>query len=92
MRRAVAVPADARANGDPGPESTSSREARQWMQAHAGFLRAVLFVLAYCSAVISMISVIAFRGVHAVAIVTGALFIIAVIAVFLLPRACASSR
>jgi hypothetical protein len=56
------------------------------VQAHAGFLRAVLLILAYCSAVISMVSVIAFRGIHAMSIVAGTICIGAVIAVFLLPR------
>jgi hypothetical protein len=56
------------------------------MQTHAGFLRALLLILAYCSVVISMVSVIAFQGVYAVAIVAGAICIAAVVAIFLLPR------
>jgi hypothetical protein len=45
----------------------------------------MLLILAYCSAVISLISMIAFRGVFTISIVTGALFLIAVIAAFILP-------
>ena len=64
----------------------SPREAQPWLQVHAGFLRAVLLILAYCCAVISLISMIVFRGVSTVSIITGALFIIAIIAAFVLPR------
>ena len=79
------MPADGRTAGDLGPESASPREAQPWVQAHAGFLRAVMLILAYCLAVISLIAAIAFRGVNAVSIVTGVLCILAVVVIFLLP-------
>lgn len=78
---------DARTVGDgASPETGGPRGFGPWAQAHAGFLRAVLLILAYCSAVISMISVIAFRGVYMVSITAGALCIAAVVVCFLLPR------
>jgi hypothetical protein len=78
------VPSNARSARDVDSVG-SPRGAQTWLQIHAGFLRAVLLILAYCSAVISLISMIAFRGVSTVSIVTGALFLIAVIAAFILP-------
>jgi uncharacterized membrane protein len=72
--------------GDLGRESASPRQVQPWAQAHAGFLRAMLLIVAYCSAVIVLISAIAFRGFNAVSIVTGALCIFAIVAIFLLPR------
>jgi hypothetical protein len=86
------MPTDGRTAGDLRPESASLRETPTWVQSHAGFLRAVLLIVAYCSAVISLIATIAFRGINAVAIITGALCIIAVVAMFLLPRSRVSSR
>jgi hypothetical protein len=52
----------------------------------------MLLILAYCSAVISMISIIAFRGINAVAIGTATLCIIAVVTVFLLRRSREPSK
>jgi hypothetical protein len=68
-------------------DTVNSREAQRWAEAHAGFLRAVLLIVGYCSAVVSLIAAIAFRGLNAVTIITGALCIIAIVAMFLLPRA-----
>jgi hypothetical protein len=83
---------NARTAGDPGPEAASPHGLGPWAQAHAGFLRAMLLILAYCSAVISMISIIAFRGINAVAIGTATLCIIAVVTVFLLRRSREPSK
>jgi len=80
------VTVDGRAGAAPGPKVVSPRAAQPWAHAHAGFLRAVLLIVAYCSAVISLIATIAFRGFNAVSIVTGALCIFAIVAIFLLPR------
>lgn len=77
---------DARATNAETVDVAGPREVQPWARSHSGFLRAVLLILAYCSAVISMISMIAFRGVHTVSIVAGALCIAAVVAIFLLPR------
>jgi hypothetical protein len=88
----VAVTVDGGAAGDLGRESASSREARPWARAHAGFLRAVLLIVAYCSAVISLIATIAFRGINAVSIVTGALCIVAVVTMFLLPSSRSAAK
>jgi hypothetical protein len=79
------VPLNARSARDVD-SAGSPRGAQPWLQVHAGFLRAVLLIFAYCSVVISLISIIAFRGIVTISIVTGALFFIAVIAAFLLPR------
>jgi hypothetical protein len=79
------VPSNARSVRDVD-SAGSPRGAQPWLQVHADFLRAVLLIFAYCSVVISLISMIAFRGVSTVSVVTGALFLIAVIAAFLLPR------
>jgi len=73
-------------------DAGNPQETQPWAQAHAGFLRAVLLIVAYCSAVISLISMIAFRGVQTVAVITGAICIVAVAAVFLLPRSRGSVR
>jgi len=86
------VPVNGRTAAHLSPESAGTREAQPWARAHAGFLRAVLLILAYCSAVISMISVIAFRGVQTVAIIAGVICIAAIITVFLLPRSRGSAR
>ena len=72
--------------------AVSSHEAQSWAQAHAGFLRAILLIVAYCSAVIALIATIAFRGINAVSIITGVLCIVAVVAMFLLPSSRGSSR
>lgn len=77
---------DGRTGAAPGPKVVSQRAAQPWAHAHAGFLRAVLLIVAYCSAVISLIATIAFRGINAVSIVTGTLCTVAVVAIFLLPR------
>jgi hypothetical protein len=45
----------------------------------------MLLIVAYCSAVISLIATIAFRGINAVSVIAGALCIVAVVAMFLLP-------
>jgi hypothetical protein len=77
---------DTRSAADTADNDPRPRDVESWPQAHAGFLRAVLLILAYCSAVISLIATIAFRGINAVSVVTGALCIIAIVAMFLLPR------
>jgi hypothetical protein len=87
-----AVSLNIRSANEVNEDTPNSPIAEPWAQAHAGFLRAVLLIVAYCSAVISLIATIAFRGINAVAIITGALCIIAVVAMFLLPSSRASSR
>ena len=76
---------DTHTAADTAENSAGPRAAHPWAQSHAGFLRAVLLILAYCSAVISLIATIAFRGINAVSVITGALCIIAIVAMFLLP-------
>lgn len=77
---------DARTANERPQQAASPRGIGAWAQAHAGFLRAILLIAAYCSAVISLISMIAFRGVQTVAVLAGTICIASVAAVFLLPR------
>jgi hypothetical protein len=86
------MPLNVRSATQATEDAASPRETQSWTQVHAGFLRAVLLIVAYCSAVISLIAAIAFHGINVVAIIAGALCIIAVIAMFLLPSSRGLSR
>jgi hypothetical protein len=86
------MPLDVHSATQATEDAASPRKTQTWVQAHAGFLRAILLIVAYCFAVISLIATIAFRGISAVAIIAGALCIIAVVAMFLLPSSRRAAR
>ena len=90
--RELALSSNARSAGGVTRDAADPRGTQSWMRAHSGFLRALLLIFAYCSAVIALISMIAFRGVQADAIIAGTLCIAAVIAVFLLPRSRGAAK